>query len=80
MFEKKAQEMMEKAQYIQALGSIYTYLEDKMQWDCMKYNEPDETHSKAWFTEYDDDEMPDDVRYQYKAYKSVLDAIEKLAK
>ena len=80
MFEKKAQEMMEKAQYIQALGSIYAYLEDKMQWDCMKYNQPDETHPKAWFTKYDDDEMPDDVRYQYKAYNSVLEAIEKLAK
>ena len=79
MFEKKAQEMMEKAQYIQGLGSIYAYLENKMQWDCMKYNLPDETHPKAWFTEYDD-EMPDDVRYQYKAYKSVLEAIEKLAK
>lgn len=80
MFEKKAQEMMEKAQYIQALGNIYTYLEDKMQWDCMKFHEPDDTHEEQWFTEYDDDEMTDYVRFQYKAYKSVLEAIEKLAK
>ena len=80
MFEKKAQEMMEKAQYIQALGSIYDQLENKMKWDCMKYHEPDDTHEEPWFTEYDDDEMLDYLRFQYMAYKGVLDAIEKMAK
>lgn len=80
MFEKKAQEMMEKAQYIQSLGIIYDYLKNKLQWDCMKYHDPDETHSEPWFTEYTDDEILDYQKYQYKAYKSVLEAIEKLAK
>lgn len=80
MFEKKAQELIEKAQYIQALGNIYTYLEDKMHWDCMKYHEPDETHPDAWFTEYEEGGMLESMKYQYNAYKSVLDTIEKLAK
>ena len=80
MFEKKVQEMMEKAQYIQALGDIYAYLENKMQWDCMKYHDADDTHEEPWFTEYEWDEMADYMKYQYKAYKSVLDAIEKMAK
>ena len=80
MFEKKAEEMMKKAQFIQALGNIYDYLEDKMKWDCMRYHEPDEVHEQCYFTEYGDDEMMDFQKEQFSAYKAVLDAIEKLAK
>ena len=80
MFEKKAQEMIEKAQFVQGLGDIYETLVDRCNWDCRKYNSPDETHDEAYFTEYEDDEMMDYQMAKYKAYRAVFDAIEKLAK
>ena len=48
--------------------------------NALKYHDPDDTHKEPWFTEYDDDEMLDYLRFQYMAYKNVLDAIEKMAK
>lgn len=80
MFEKKANEMMEKAQFIQSLGTIYNYLYEKMKWDCMRYNDSDETHDEPYFTEYEDDEMMDYQKQAYKAYKAVLESIEKMVK
>ena len=80
MFDKKYNELLEKANLISALGTIYTYLEDKMHWDCMKYNEPDAEHDSAWFTEYDTNDMYDSQKSLLKAYKMVLSDIEKLAK
>lgn len=80
MFEKKAQEMMEKAQMIQVLGSVYATIERQMQWDCMRYNDTDDEHDEPYFTEYEDGEMNDYQKIQMKAYKAVMDAIEKLAR
>ena len=80
MFEKKAHEMMEKAQMIQVLGSVYESVKRQMQWDCMRYNDKDDEHDEPYFTEYEDDEMGEYQKIQMKAYKAVMDAIEKLAR
>lgn len=80
MFENKANEMMEKAQFIMALGNIYSYLQDKMHWDCMEYHAPDEDHEEPWFTDFTEDYLTESVKHQRKAYKAVLESIEKLAK
>lgn len=80
MFEKKANELMEKANFVQALGSIYATVEREMNWNVRKYHDADAEHSDTWFTDYEDDEMPDYAKVQLKAYRAVLEAIEKLAK
>ena len=80
MFEKKANEMIEKAEFIRALGAIYDSLYEKMKWDCMRYNDSDETHDKPYFTEYQEDEMMEYQKASYRAYKAVLESIEKMAK
>jgi hypothetical protein len=78
MFEKNVQAMKNKALYIKALGEIYTHLEDEMNWNCMKYHDPDDYHAKAWFTALDDEDCTDYIKAQYKAYKKVLYQIEAL--
>ena len=80
MFEKKANELMKKAQMIQVYGDIYNTIMDKMNWDCREYHEKDSEHDSYWFTDKPDDEMSDWQIVKRDAYQVVLDAIEKLAK
>lgn len=80
MFEKKAQELREKADMLQILGDIYERVNRDMQYNAMKWHDADEEHTDCWFTEYDEDEMTDYTKAQLKAYKMVLQAIEKMVK
>lgn len=79
MFEKKVAEMAEKAHFVEALGDIYDSLVDRCNWECRRYNQPDETHEHPYFTEYEEDEMSYYQKARYKAYKAVFKEIEKLA-
>lgn len=78
MFEKNVQAMKDKVRYIQALGEIYTHLEDEMNWNCMVYHDPDDSHASAWFTVPDDCDVSDYLKAQRTAYKAVLYHIEEL--
>ena len=80
MFEKRANELMKKAQMIQAFGDIYTMLADKLNWECKEYHSSDDEHPDAWFTEPDRENMSDWQIAKYDAYVAVMEAIEKMAK
>lgn len=78
MFEKNVQKMKDNLLYIQALGDIYTLLENEMKWNCMKYHEADDSHDTYWYTEFDEGEYTDYMKVQRKAYNKVLYCIEEL--
>ena len=80
MFEKRANDLMKKAQMIHVYGDVYNTIMDKMNWDCKKYNEKDAEHDSYYFTDYPEDEMSDWQIVKRDAYQAVLDAIEKLAR
>lgn len=79
-FELKADELRQKAMMVSVYGTIYSKIERDMQWECMQYHDAYDEHEEAWFTEKEADELSYYEAASYKAYKSVLDMIEKLVK
>ena len=79
-FEQKAEEMRQKAMLIDVYGTIYAKLERDMQWECMRYHDADDEHNEPWFTEKEECEITDYESAQLKAYKSILEMIEKAVK
>lgn len=75
-FRSKAEQKRREADRLEMLGQIYNEVEDRIHWNAMKVNEPDDEHTEVWYLEL----KPDDYMYpMYLAYQEVLKAIEKLA-
>ena len=80
-FQKKYEELREKAERIENLEYVYNKVLNDMRWDCCEYHEADEEHEDRWWTEPESEEECNSWQWsRYLAYKEVLEAIEKLAK
>ena len=75
--ERKKDNLVKKQHIITIVEKLYANTERDMNWDSMKWHEPDENHEEHWFTEYSKEDSYN--MYQlHEAYKEVLDALERI--
>ena len=83
-FDAKYENMKSKLDRLEVLKTLYSKIEDAMNWDLRKYHPADDEHESSWFTDYE--EEGEDHSWAYErmvrempVYQEVLDAIAALA-
>ena len=74
-WDKKVEELEQKARRIDVLKEIYEKVVSAMQWECMEYHSSDEEHEDTWFT-YDPESYH---AWKYPIYQEVLAKIAEMA-
>ena len=74
-WDKRVEELEQKARRIDVLKEIYEKVVSAMQWECMEYHSSDEEHEDTWFT-YDPESYH---AWKYPIYQEVLKNIADMA-
>ena len=68
----KKEALQHQLKTLEVYEQLRKKLEDEINWNYMKCNEPDEEHDSYWFT------MPDEDSYRYEDCNIALDILSKL--
>lgn len=74
-WDKRVEELEQKARRIDVLKEIYEKVVSAMQWECMEYHSSDDEHEDTWFT-YDPESYH---AWKYPIYQEVLKKIADMA-